>query len=354
MLEGVFTRVLRAVFGGGSDISAANPLETHDPGMLDDKGINRSYDIDTFWYKQGGGKPSDIYIGGVLTGPGIIYTNLAYKHPIISASLIWGSTPAGTVKLYGFENGSTSRAGFWFFEVIGNAGGGDLCASAGFGEYWSLAAIAPADWKTAYHRYTIVKFPGGAEFWIDSVLKAVAVCLPGLASDGTIINGVLWQSVPITASQSNLSDYLQGMLAVEDGPGTINVDGNEIQISSSDGILDRYYYILNKTPLAASTTTALTDCGFIPVLGRKVSITVRCTYNGAAVAGLRVHVRSSFNNSWWDDTDLYTFDNDFLAGATRTKTVQIKPTARLLKVLVENLDTAQVITNIYVMATVGD
>ncbi len=29
MLEEVFKRALRAVFGAGSDISAANPLETH-------------------------------------------------------------------------------------------------------------------------------------------------------------------------------------------------------------------------------------------------------------------------------------------------------------------------------------
>jgi len=31
MIEGVLRRVLQAVFGGGADISAANPLEVHDP-----------------------------------------------------------------------------------------------------------------------------------------------------------------------------------------------------------------------------------------------------------------------------------------------------------------------------------
>ncbi|GAI82362.1 unnamed protein product, partial [marine sediment metagenome] len=30
-LEHILKRILRAVFGGGADISAANPLEVHDP-----------------------------------------------------------------------------------------------------------------------------------------------------------------------------------------------------------------------------------------------------------------------------------------------------------------------------------
>ncbi|MBA7611773.1 hypothetical protein ES703_19002 [subsurface metagenome] len=35
MFEGTLKEALRAVFGGGSDISAANPLETHDPTIED-------------------------------------------------------------------------------------------------------------------------------------------------------------------------------------------------------------------------------------------------------------------------------------------------------------------------------
>jgi len=33
MLETVARRLLRAVFGGGSDISAANPLQVYDPAV---------------------------------------------------------------------------------------------------------------------------------------------------------------------------------------------------------------------------------------------------------------------------------------------------------------------------------
>lgn len=43
MLEGVLQRVLRAVFGGGSDISAANPVDIKDPVVLEMAPFNTLY-----------------------------------------------------------------------------------------------------------------------------------------------------------------------------------------------------------------------------------------------------------------------------------------------------------------------
>ena len=84
-----------------------------------------------------------------------------------------------------------------------------------------------------------------------------------------------------------------------------------------------------------------------------LSITVECTYPADGKAGLMVHVRPSYNGINYDTEDLYTFDIPFKPGKKISKTFELTPKIIFVKVLVENLDTSQKITNVKVTATLG-
>jgi hypothetical protein len=113
------------------------------------------------------------------------------------------------------------------------------------------------------------------------------------------------------------------------------------------------FEMLSLGSLAASTTSSLTDCKPLALNGKPITLTAECTYDVAATSGLRIHIRSSTDLANYDTTDLYTFDNDFVAGETRRKTVELSPKVSFIKVLAENLDSAQAVTNVKVTATLG-
>jgi len=112
--------------------------------------------------------------------------------------------------------------------------------------------------------------------------------------------------------------------------------------------------VLDESSIAALTTTALTDCELIDLKNvATLALTVECTFNGAATDGIRVHIRTSPDGSNWDTEDLDYFDPVFAAGDTVRKTIFVDADARYVKVLVENLDSAQAITDVKVTATLG-
>jgi len=85
------------------------------------------------------------------------------------------------------------------------------------------------------------------------------------------------------------------------------------------------------------------------VRARTVSITVKLTYAAAATAGAKVHVYYSPNGKNWDTVAVDDFTVDFTAGQTVQKTYLVGiPEHGYMKVKVENLDSAQVITNVSV------
>jgi len=112
--------------------------------------------------------------------------------------------------------------------------------------------------------------------------------------------------------------------------------------------------ILEKSSLAAGSTTVLGDCQLLRLEGvSSLALTAECTYDAAATNGVRVHVRTSPDGSNWDSQDLTSFDVDLEAGATARKTVYIQPDARFMKVLVENLDGAHTVSDVKVTAIMG-
>jgi hypothetical protein len=112
--------------------------------------------------------------------------------------------------------------------------------------------------------------------------------------------------------------------------------------------------ILNLTTLAPLATSALIDCTPISlVFGESsLALTVSCTFNIAALQGLRVHVRTSYDGTLWDTQDWDTWNPAFVAGGTirATKVYDVSPA--YVRVLIENLDGAQPVTAIATWATI--
>jgi len=116
------------------------------------------------------------------------------------------------------------------------------------------------------------------------------------------------------------------------------------------------FEMVSLATLVAGDTSSLTDCRPLKLNeGAGLALAVACTYDAAATAGLRIHVRSSHDNANYDDADLYQFDNEFAIGATRRKTVELDQRVRFIKVLVENLDgvAGHDITDLTVTAILG-
>ncbi len=110
--------------------------------------------------------------------------------------------------------------------------------------------------------------------------------------------------------------------------------------------------IIDLSTLALAATSGLGDCTEIPLEGaRTFAITVACTYDGAATAGITVHVRTSVDGVNYDteDWDSWT-PTGFAAGATIRQTKHYDADVRWAKVLIENLDAAKAVTDIGVTA----
>jgi hypothetical protein len=85
-----------------------------------------------------------------------------------------------------------------------------------------------------------------------------------------------------------------------------------------------------------------------------LAIATECTYDSAAKAGLRLHVRASDDGVHCDTVDLYTSDIDLQAGTTVKKTVETRPSVKFAKVFVENLDSSREVKSVKITATVGN
>jgi hypothetical protein len=82
------------------------------------------------------------------------------------------------------------------------------------------------------------------------------------------------------------------------------------------------------------------------------ALTVECRYASQAKAGLRLHVRSSYDGVAYDSHDLCSFDLEASPGETARRTVELTPKARFFKVTCENLDGSGDISMLNVTATV--
>jgi len=113
--------------------------------------------------------------------------------------------------------------------------------------------------------------------------------------------------------------------------------------------------VLTIDSLGPREASSLEDCCTISLQSASsLAITIECRYHPSAEAGVRLHVRSSYDGINYDNIDLYRFDVDFRAGKTVKRTFELNPKARYLKVFVENLDKLHNVTPVKVTATLGN
>ena len=112
--------------------------------------------------------------------------------------------------------------------------------------------------------------------------------------------------------------------------------------------------VLHVASLGPNQDSGLESC--LPVSLENASacaLTVECRYPSQAKAGLRLHVRSSYDGTAYDSQDLYTFDLEASAGETVRRTVEIFPKVRFFKVTCENVDGSGDVSSLSVTATVA-
>ncbi|MHC4749986.1 MAG: glycoside hydrolase family protein [Planctomycetota bacterium] len=112
--------------------------------------------------------------------------------------------------------------------------------------------------------------------------------------------------------------------------------------------------VLNLESLNTGHTTLLVDSPPVCLSSvKQVALTVECTYSHNAKKPIRIHVRSSYDGVKYDTSDLYTFDNSLKPGETARKTVELDTKVRFIKVLVENLDETESVSDVGLTATLG-
>ncbi len=106
--------------------------------------------------------------------------------------------------------------------------------------------------------------------------------------------------------------------------------------------------------LAAGATTELDDAPPICLSNiTQLSMTAECTYGENAKKPIRIHVRTSYDGMNYDTADLYTLDNDLQPGRLARKTFELNSKVKFMKVMVENLDDSESVTEIKIIANLG-
>lgn len=85
----------------------------------------------------------------------------------------------------------------------------------------------------------------------------------------------------------------------------------------------------------------------------KVALTAECTYDKEAQRSLRLRIRSSYDGINFDTVDLYSFDCDLKKGETTRKTFEPDTKVRFIKIIAENSDNAQPVSNVKIIASLS-
>jgi len=112
--------------------------------------------------------------------------------------------------------------------------------------------------------------------------------------------------------------------------------------------------LLELDVLAAGAKSSLLDCKTLDLLNvSSLALTVRANFALNATSGLRVHLVASPDDSVYDTQDYTSFDLAVEPGKEAQKTVCITPDPPYLKIVLENLDSANAITDIDIWGVLG-
>ena len=128
-----------------------------------------------------------------------------------------------------------------------------------------------------------------------------------------------------------------------------------IQILTLDPHFKVAFPILMLDSLGAGRSSRLEDC--LPIglqAASTVAITLECTCDTVARAGLRLHVRGSYDGVQYDTEDLCTFNIECHPGQAITKTLELRPTTKFAKAFLENLEGSHSVKRVRLTVTVGN
>ena len=147
--------------------------------------------------------------------------------------------------------------------------------------------------------------------------------------------------------------YVYHTLRYED-PALLGEEDLGVQVLATQTPFALEMPVLNLDSLAAGTTTSLDDCPPVCLSTiNQTAVTVQCTYAQSATQPIRIHVRASSDGINYDTTDLYSFDNDFAPGQTAQKTFELNTQVLYIKVLAENLDSSESVSDVKITAHLG-
>ena len=128
---------------------------------------------------------------------------------------------------------------------------------------------------------------------------------------------------------------------------------NPLPVDTSPGVKTATT-ILNEAIVAAGATTVLADCTSIDLSGGPptLALTIEATY-GAATLGIRIHIRTSYDDVVWDTEDWDVWNPAFIASTPIRQTRHYDTSPMYARVLVENLDLAVDVADVLVIAAVG-
>jgi len=106
---------------------------------------------------------------------------------------------------------------------------------------------------------------------------------------------------------------------------------------------------LTEESLKAKASTALEACPPLSLEhASQAALTVSCLYDSKASAGLKLHVKSSYDGFRYDSGDFATFDDPAVPGELCQSTFSVNCSPRFIKVVVENPDPACKVQNLNV------
>lgn len=205
---------------------------------------------------------------------------------------------------------------------------------------------------------TVLRYKGDGSisgFWGHNRVEQVRAIISNRAQPG-LVSHCVWHG--IKDSHPGYGDDLnefKSILDLIDSLGyrvvTLATAGQIIrQYSKKDVVLCFYEDNLNASSVI-DTGVPVDLTGFHSVI-----LTVEATYHGDATAGAKLRLYSSADGKNWDTEPIDARTVAFEAGETKRETFtpsDAAQRARFLKVTIENLDAAHVVTNVKVTATLG-
>ncbi len=386
ILSSDLAQILQDVFGGGSVLGISNPLPVDvvpgAPSSVDGLfrlgiqgseqvvpgGVGRPASASMLFYGFDGigSVPADqiwvdiaatpyaelIRVVGMTSAQ--IYSKMQFKYPHFAVytrfPTLVGSV-AGTSHYLGLENGASAGIGLTIFIHNLVAGVDTLLCHCNHANY-NVTTLIPADWMTALHYWGVKINRLSADFFCDGVLLAtIASDIGLLASTQTGDYGISINSPVPNRAQASVYAVFIGIEGGA-GPDVWPVSKFYLTLVETDPDTPRVYNLMDLATLVGGATSTLAN--ILPVIaGRSFAITVTLTYNGAATAGSRIHLRTSYDGTNYDTEDWDTWaPTGFVAGVTIRQTKIYDNDVRFVKVLVENLDAVNAITDINITATV--